>query len=29
MSDDIIHPNDDGYAEIARRMDAELDRLGL
>jgi lysophospholipase L1-like esterase len=29
MADDIIHPNDDGYAEIARRMDAELDRLGL
>ncbi len=29
MAADIIHPNDDGYAEIARRMDAELDRLGL
>ena len=29
MSDDLIHPNDDGYAEIARRMDAELERLGL
>lgn len=29
MADDVIHPNDDGYAEIARRMDAELERLGL
>ena len=29
MSDDVIHPNDEGYAEIARRMDEELDRLGL
>ena len=29
MAADGIHPNDDGYAEIARRMDAELDRLGL
>lgn len=28
MADDVIHPNDDGYAEIARRMDAELERLG-
>ncbi|MDQ0574522.1 SGNH/GDSL hydrolase family protein [Agromyces albus] len=29
MSSDVIHPNDDGYAELARRMDAELERLGL
>lgn len=29
MSDDVIHPNDEGYAEIARRMDAELERFGL
>ena len=29
MAADGLHPNDDGYAEIARRMDAELDRLGL
>jgi lysophospholipase L1-like esterase len=29
MSSDTIHPNDDGYAEIARRMDDELERLGL
>ena len=29
MSDDVIHPNDDGYAEIATRMDAELERLGV
>ncbi|WP_217423945.1 SGNH/GDSL hydrolase family protein [Agromyces sp. Marseille-P2726] len=29
MSADAVHPNDDGYAEIARRMDAELERLGL
>nr|WP_232498282.1 SGNH/GDSL hydrolase family protein [Agromyces humatus] len=29
MSADTIHPNDDGYAEIARRMDEELERLGL
>ena len=29
MAIDRIHPNDDGYAEIARRMDAELERLGL
>jgi lysophospholipase L1-like esterase len=29
MAADLIHPNDDGYAEIARRMDAELERLGL
>ena len=26
---DGIHPNDEGYAEIARRMDAELERFGL
>jgi lysophospholipase L1-like esterase len=29
MAADTIHPNDDGYAEIARRMDEELERLGL
>lgn len=29
MADDVIHPNDDGYAEIARRMDEELEQLGL
>jgi lysophospholipase L1-like esterase len=29
MADDIIHPNDEGYAEIAERMDEELERLGL
>lgn len=29
MAADVIHPNDDGYAEIARRMDAELAELGL
>ena len=29
MAADGIHPNDDGHAEMARRMDAELDRLGL
>jgi lysophospholipase L1-like esterase len=29
MSVDGIHPNDEGYAEIARRMSAELERLGL
>ncbi|MCS5716802.1 SGNH/GDSL hydrolase family protein [Herbiconiux sp. CPCC 205763] len=29
MAADGLHPNDDGYAEIARRMDAALDRLGL
>ncbi|WP_425545908.1 SGNH/GDSL hydrolase family protein [Agromyces neolithicus] len=29
MAADMIHPNDDGYAEIARRMDEELARLGL
>lgn len=29
MADDGLHPNDDGYAELARRMDAELNNLGL
>ena len=29
MADDIIHPNDEGYAQIAERMDQELERLGL
>lgn len=29
MAPDGLHPNDDGYAEIAERMDSELDRLGL
>ncbi|WP_159604409.1 SGNH/GDSL hydrolase family protein [Agromyces humi] len=29
MAADGIHPNDEGYAELARRMDAELERLGL
>jgi lysophospholipase L1-like esterase len=29
MADDVIHPNDEGYAEIARRVDEELERLGL
>ncbi|KRE25899.1 SGNH/GDSL hydrolase family protein [Agromyces sp. Soil535] len=29
MAADGIHPNDEGYAEIARRMDAELERIGL
>jgi len=29
MADDGLHPNDDGYAEMARRMDAELVKLGL
>jgi len=29
MAADLIHPNDDGYAEIAERMDAELEALGL
>lgn len=29
MADDIIHPNDEGYAELARRMNEELAALGL
>jgi lysophospholipase L1-like esterase len=29
MAADGLHPNDDGYAEMARRMDAELTTLGL
>lgn len=29
MADDGLHPNDDGYAEMARRMNAELVKLGL
>ena len=29
MAADLIHPNDDGYAEIAERMDEELGELGL
>ncbi len=29
MAADLIHPNDEGYAEMARRMDAELSELGL
>ena len=29
MASDGLHPNDDGYAEIARRMDAALTTLGL
>ncbi len=29
MSADGLHPNDAGYAEIARRMNAELEKLGL
>lgn len=29
MASDGLHPNDEGYAEMARRMDAELQRLGL
>jgi len=29
MAEDGLHPNDDGYAEMARRMDAELAKLGL
>ena len=29
MAADTIHPNDEGYAEIASRMDEELERLGL
>ena len=29
MAADGLHPNDDGYAEMARRMDAELAQVGL
>jgi lysophospholipase L1-like esterase len=29
MSADGLHPNDDGYAEMARRMDAALTELGM
>jgi lysophospholipase L1-like esterase len=29
MAADGLHPNDDGYAEMARRMDAALTTLGL
>jgi lysophospholipase L1-like esterase len=29
MAPDGLHPNDAGYAEMTRRMDAELARLGL
>jgi lysophospholipase L1-like esterase len=29
MAEDGLHPNDDGYAEMANRMDAELVTLGL
>ncbi len=29
MAVDRLHPNDEGYAEIAKRMDAELTKLGL
>jgi lysophospholipase L1-like esterase len=29
MADDGLHPNDEGYAEMARRMSDELGRLGL
>ena len=29
MADDGLHPNDDGYAAMAKRMDAALDKLGL
>jgi lysophospholipase L1-like esterase len=29
MASDGLHPNDAGYAEMARRMDAELSLLGL
>jgi lysophospholipase L1-like esterase len=29
MAEDGLHPNDEGYAEIAQRMDAELGKLGL
>ncbi len=29
MAADGLHPNDDGYAEMAKRMNAELSTLGL
>jgi lysophospholipase L1-like esterase len=29
MAADGLHPDDEGYAEIAKRMSAELDRIGL
>ena len=29
MASDGLHPNDDGYAEMARRMESELAALGL
>ncbi|WP_169079420.1 SGNH/GDSL hydrolase family protein [Microcella alkalica] len=29
MASDGLHPNDEGYAAIAERMDSELERLGL
>jgi lysophospholipase L1-like esterase len=29
MASDGLHPNDEGYAEMARRMDAELKNIGL
>ena len=29
MAADGLHPNDDGYLEMARRMDLELEALGL
>jgi lysophospholipase L1-like esterase len=29
MAADGLHPNDDGYAEMAVRMDAELTKIGL
>ncbi len=29
MASDSLHPNDAGYAAIAKRMDAELGKLGL
>jgi lysophospholipase L1-like esterase len=29
MADDGLHPNDDGYAEMAVRMNTELEALGL
>jgi lysophospholipase L1-like esterase len=29
MAADGLHPNDDGYAEMAKRMEVELKKLGL